>query len=126
MNQKKEHSSRINIFILKTLKKTDYCDEFETKIEKADQIEKIFRSIDIKETVVVEKTRSTWMYKEVEVAIDEVKNLGTFIELEATVHHDDPKVSKKGLYKGLEDLKAEVGEEDLRGYPYLIWESKNS
>lgn len=75
---------------------------------------------------MVEKTRSTWMYKEVEVAIDEVKNLGTFIELEATVHHVDPKAGKKDLYKVLEDLKAEVGEEDLRGYPYLIWESKNS
>ncbi len=43
---------------------------------------KILLALNFKEIVVVEKTRSTWVYKEAEVALDEVKGLGVFIELE--------------------------------------------
>ncbi|EKD62036.1 MAG: hypothetical protein ACD_52C00322G0003 [uncultured bacterium] len=106
------------------VKKTDYCDEFETKIENVEAIKKIFQNLNIKETVVVEKVRTTWMFEEVEIVIDEVKDLGSYIELETTAHFEKPQEGKKFLYKILKKLNAKVGEEDLRGYPFRILENK--
>ncbi len=101
-----------------------YCDEFETKIGDANSLKKIFESLDFKEIVIVEKTRSTWIYKNVEIAIDNVKDLGFFIELEAKNGFKDIDGVKKLLYDTLKELKAEIGEQDFRGYPYRMLEKK--
>lgn len=111
-------------FYPENVKKTDYCDEFETKIESIEAMKKIFQSLNIKEVVVVEKVRTTWMFEDVEIVIDDVKHLGAYIELETTTHFENPQDGKKFLYKILEKLNAQVGEEDLRGYPFRILENK--
>jgi len=96
-----------------------HCKEFETKIEDVTALKKIFETLDFKEIVVVEKLRSVWTYKGVEIAIDDVKDLGSFIELE--VENDlDFEEAKKLLYDILKELKAETGEQDFKGYPYLL------
>ena len=102
---------------------TDYCDEFETKVEDP-VIRKIFESLDFKEIVTVEKTRSIWMFKDVEIAIDEVRELGSFIELEITTTYNDPKKAKEYLYQIVKEIGANIGEEDYRGYPFLLLEKR--
>lgn len=104
--------------------KTDYCDEFETDIIHPEAIKKIFNSLDVRELVVVEKSRSTWMFEDVEIAIDNVINAGVYIELELKKHFDDPKQGKEYLYNLLTKLNAQVGKEDLRGYPFIILEKQ--
>lgn len=111
-------------FYPENVKVTDYCDEFESKVENVEAVKKIFQSLDITEAVVVEKVRTTWMFEDVEIVIDEVKELGSYIELEATTHFNNPQDGRALLYKTLEKLKAKVGEEDLRGYPFRILEKK--
>ncbi len=111
-------------FYPENVKKTDYCKEFETKIENIDAVRKIFESLDIKEAVEVEKVRTTWIFQEVEIVIDDVKELGSFIELEATTSFENPVDGKTFLYDILKILNAKVGEEDLRGYPFRILENK--
>ena len=64
-------------------KKTDYCDEFEAKIDNFEAMEKMFSSLDFKIVARVEKLRTTWMFESVEIAIDKVTDLGSYIELEA-------------------------------------------
>jgi adenylate cyclase, class 2 len=86
------------------VKVTDYCDELETKIENMEAMKKIFQSLDMKETVVVEKVRTTYLFEEVEIAIDEVKDLGSYIELEITTHFPTPQEGKSFLYQVLEKL----------------------
>lgn len=103
---------------------TDYCDEFETKVESIETMEKIFAAIDIKEVATIDKSRSTWVFEEVEIVIDEVKELGVFMELECKGHFSDAKAGKAHLYAVLEKLGAEVGEEDLRGYPFKLLTKK--
>lgn len=105
-------------FYPENVKKTDYCDEFQTGVGDADALRKILTSLDFREVIVVEKSRSCWLYKEVEVAIDDVKGLGPFIELEAQMHYDDPKKGKEYLHSILNQLNAKVGEENIRGYAY--------
>lgn len=109
-------------FYPENVEKTDYCDEFQTKLEDANSMRKILKNLDFNESVIVDKIRSTWLFKNVEIAIDDVKNLGKFIELETTKHFDDPKEGKEYLYAVLKELNAKVGEEDLRGYPFRIIE----
>ncbi len=101
-----------------------HCKEFETKIGDVNALKKIFESLNFKEIVVVEKTRSIWTYKNVEIAIDNVKDLGFFIELEAKNDFKDIDEAKKVLYDTLKELKAEIGKQDFRGYPFRILEKK--
>tara|TARA_Y100000310_G_C20571624_1_gene758338 strand:- start:323 stop:889 length:567 start_codon:yes stop_codon:yes gene_type:complete len=104
-------------------KDSDYCDEFETKIEDP-VIRKILTSLQFKELVTVEKNRTTWMFKDVEIAIDDIKELGSFIELEITTPYTDPKKAKEYLYTLVKEIGAEIGEEDYRGYPFLLLEKR--
>ncbi len=106
------------------VEKTSHCDELETKVENIETIRKIFHSINMNEVAVVEKTRTTWMFETVEVVIDEVKDLGSYIELEAVSHFEDPHEARKFLYTILNKLNAKVKAEDLRGYPFRILEKK--
>ena len=121
---KKGFSLDYKHFHPENVKVTDYCDEFETKIENVESLKKIFLNLDFKELICVDKTRSTWNYKDVEIAIDEVKGLGSFIELELKKEVENPKEGKEYLYSILKELYADVGEEDLRGYPFKLLENK--
>lgn len=98
-----------------------HCDEFETIIEDIFALKKIFESLDFKEIVTVEKTRSVWLYKNVEISIDDVKGLGSHIELEASVDLDVEQ-AKTLLYNILKDIGAQTGEQDFRGYPHRLLE----
>lgn len=111
-------------FFPENVKKTDYCDEFETKIDNFEAMEKMFKSLDFDDVVVVEKVRTTWIFEAVEIVIDDVTDLGCYIELEAKGSFENPIDGKSYLYEVLKKLHAQVGEEDLRGYPFRILEHK--
>jgi len=112
LNYKKWHNENGN--------KTVSCDEFETKIENVKALKRIFENLNFKEIIIVEKTRSTWTYKNTEIAIDKVKELGNFIEIEAKGNFTNIEEAKKHLYGILKEVGAEVGEQDFQGYPYMI------
>lgn len=61
-----------------------YCDEYETGIDNANSLKKIFSALNFKKLITVDKKREVCNYKnEFEIALDEVKNLGYFVEIEA-------------------------------------------
>ncbi|HEX9664204.1 MAG TPA: class IV adenylate cyclase [Patescibacteria group bacterium] len=99
---------------------TDYCDEFETEVKDLNTMKKIFQVLDFKEIAVVEKRRSIWNYKEAEITVDQVEGLGDYLEAEALKHFTDPKEGKKYLMDILRELNLDLGEEELKGYPYLL------
>ena len=101
----------------------DYCDEFEA-IVNSPIIKKILERLDFKKLVEVRKERSSWMYKDVEISVDKIEELGTFIEMEITTHFDNPKVAKEYLYRLTKEIGADVGEEDCRGYPFMLLEKR--
>ena len=103
-----------------------HCDEFEVNISDVETMETIFKSLDFIEIIRVKKIRNSWVINEVEISIDDVEGLGCFIELEATdrvEENDIPTIHEK--FKSLLSLmKADIGEQDRRGYPYMIIELK--
>jgi len=56
--------------------------EIETAIEDADAAESILLALGYRKTVTVEKTRRLWRFGECEVALDRVRLLGDFVEIE--------------------------------------------
>lgn len=103
---------------------SDYCEEFETEIDNAESIKKIFANIDIQEAVIVEKNRTIWMFENVEISLDEVTWLWTYIELEITTAFESPQKGKEYLYTIAEKIHAKLWEVDNRWYPYRILENK--
>lgn len=97
-----------------------YADEYETKIESIEVVEAILKAIDIKPLIVVDKQRQVWDFKDVEVNIDRVVDLGDFIELEYEGEIEDVMEVRKMLYNMIDELGAKTGKQDTRGYPYEL------
>jgi adenylate cyclase, class 2 len=100
------------------------CDEYETRVEDIVALKKIFKSLDIKEIIVVEKTRYSWSYKDTHIALDIVNGLGDYIEIEAKGNFKTIEDAKSHLYSILGELGAKTGEQDFEGYPYLLLKKK--
>lgn len=99
-----------------------YCDEYETSIGEIKQIELIFEALGMKEIVVVDKNRTTYIYKDFEVAIDLVKNVGSYVEIEHK--GDGTKENSLKIKQEMIDFLKKVGVGKIHkndvGYPFLI------
>lgn len=62
--------------------RSHFCDEYETPILDLRQLENIFSALDMKPVVAVDKTRKIWIYEDYEIALDTIKGLGNFVEIE--------------------------------------------
>jgi adenylate cyclase class 2 len=100
------------------------CDEFEIEIKNAEKLKKIFEHLDFREIIIVEKTRSTWRYKDTIISVDDVKGLGTFIEIEAHGDFASIEEAKKHIYTIAKELHANLGEQDFEGYPHKLLRNK--
>lgn len=104
---------------------TTHCDEFETEIKKADQLQKIFSALNLKSLVTVEKTREVYVYNnELEVSLDKVKELGYFIEIEAVKDFGGVEATRKKLFEFAKNIGIDTLKTDKRGYPYLLMKKK--
>lgn len=103
-----------------------HCDEFQTSVADVSAIQNIFEALDIKPIIKVFKTRNSWEYKDVEISIDHIEDLGTFIELEYLHEVDEAELDTVfTLFKDiLGELGAVIGPQDRRGYPYLMIEKQ--
>ena len=59
-----------------------YCDEYETKIDSKEQMEKILFSLGFSIQMVIDKTRLSYYNDKFEFDFDTVKNLGELMEVE--------------------------------------------
>ena len=102
--------------------KSQYCDEYETKIEDLGQLKKILDALDFKSIITVDKLRKVWHYKAYEIAIDSVKGLGDFVEIEY-IGRDGKADPKKITDEMVEFLKrTECGKirRNYVGYPFQL------
>jgi adenylate cyclase class 2 len=105
----------------------DYAEEYETEILDKSEMEKILNFLDFKKVVTIEKDREYWMCEEIEVALDTVKDLGTFVEAEAKGNFKNEKEAKIECIKFLEGLGIKNTEkiQIKRSYPELYFEKLN-
>lgn len=102
--------------------KSHHCDEFETKIEDLNQVKRILTALNFKPIVRVDKSRKIWIYKEYEVSIDQVKELGDFVEIEYI--GKDEKANPEKITEQMINFLKEIGcgkiKRNYVGYPFQL------
>ena len=102
--------------------KSHYCSEYETEIEDLNQLKKILDALNFKSVVTVDKVRKTWVYKDYEIAIDLIKELGDFIEIEYAGNDEklDPKKVTEEMVSFLKDIGCGRIERYYVGYAFQL------
>ena len=57
---------------------------------------------------------------EFEIALDDIKDLGHFIEIEAIRESGSVEETRKRLFEFAEQLDIDISKTQKRGYPYLL------
>ncbi len=98
-----------------------YCDEYEVEIDNSENLDKIFNIIGLEKIAVVDKKRNTFLYLDkYEIALDYVKNLGYYIEIEVKNYSKNPVDEYSDLLILAKELNLNLDNIDKRGYPYHI------
>lgn len=74
--------------------------EYETEIESFVEAAKIFESLGYRRSLVYEKRRRTWHFREVEIVLDELP-FGSFMEIEGSV----TTIAEAEMFLGAEDFE---------------------
>lgn len=103
----------------------DYANEYETQIAEPEELKKILEFLDFKKVVVVDKNREYWNCGKFEVALDEVSDLGSFVEVEAKGDFADTKEAREACIEFLSQLGIEYeGNAVKMGYPTQLLKLK--
>lgn len=97
-----------------------HCDEYETKVESVETLQAILNALDFKPLIVINKRRRSWDLDDVEISVDAIENLGTFVELEYKGSYQDVDKVLEYLTKTLFGLTNTVGTSVKYGYPHLM------
>lgn len=101
--------------------RADHCDEYESGISDIEQFKKMMSVLDFKKIVTVDKTRQSWEYEDYEISIDNVKELGDFVEIEYIGDKEvDPAEETKRMIKFLKDIGCGTLSRDHVGYPFRL------
>lgn len=103
--------------------KSNYCDEYTTTIAEPAAFRKILTALNFHSIGTVDKIRKTWLYDKYIIALDTVKNLGDFVEVE--YNGDDaavvnPKEVTDAMTQFLKDHGCGTIKRNYKGYPFLI------
>lgn len=98
--------------------------EREFTVDKEDQLHDTLVFLGFRPEVKVRKTRRKTKYKDYEICLDEVDNLGYFIELEKITVEDATTVQDE-MMKFLKELGVNSKDRVMNGYDTLIWLKDN-
>ncbi|MDD5627128.1 MAG: class IV adenylate cyclase [Patescibacteria group bacterium] len=101
----------------------DYAEEYEVEVKQPENLRKILKFLDFKKIVTVDKQREYWQCEDFEIALDQVKNLGFFIEVEAQGNFLNAKIARAGCARFLTQklgIKDWQKQQIKTGYPVLL------
>ncbi len=102
-----------------------YCEEKEYPMSSKEDFQLILDELGFKGhfelIVTVDKHRTSFIYRDCEVSIDKVKNLGTFIEIEYKGHNESITQVQSLLKSILNDIGADIGPDDYKGHAYHLF-----
>ncbi len=110
-------------FVAKTEDKSSYCIEHEIEVEDIEGLKRILEDLRIEETITIKKLRRSFNIENLlELSLDDVVDLGKFVELEIK--------NEEELEKSLQIMKEITSKfsltEEMRdydGYSYLLYEN---
>lgn len=97
------------------------CDEYEVEINNDKEMDKILKVLGLVQVVVVDKIRNSFIYLDkYEIALDYVKELGYFVEIEIKKYTKSIMEECDELLKLAKGLNLNLDNVDKRGYPYHL------
>jgi adenylate cyclase class 2 len=105
---------------------SNHCDEYETGVVSFGETKKILAALNYKHIITVDKKRTTWVYRDYEISFDDVRGLGTFVEVEYTgkAKKSDAKQIAEDMLSFLKKHNVGFIKRNFKGYPYLLLEKK--
>jgi adenylate cyclase class 2 len=98
-------------------------EEVETRIQDGDVAERVMEAIGAELVVVVRKTRRSGQFGEIEMQIDDVEELGTYLEVAVQVDQDTHR-ARELIDQLLRELGIPADRVELRGYPVILLEQQ--
>jgi len=100
------------------------AEEYETQISDPGEFRNILHFLDFKKVVTVDKEREYWDCGKFEIALDDVRGLGFFVEVEAKGDFKSNVEAKKECIDFLKQFATENIESNYikKGYPVLLLE----
>ncbi len=99
-----------------------HSDEYETGFKDFETMMHIVDKLGLKELVRIDNEKHTYMTDEYEIVLEDVKDLGLFMEIEKLKEVPDDKVSetKKEIREFIKSLSIDFGQEQNAGKPELM------
>jgi predicted adenylyl cyclase CyaB len=99
-----------------------HSEELETEIKDIKIVEEIIKKLGLKELVKIKNRKHTFETKDYEIVLEEVENLGLFLEVEKLNVTDDENVNKtkKEIQQFVDNLKIKTTGELNLGKPELM------
>ncbi len=101
-------------------------DEYETLVQNPRTVGEVLKKIGMIHKVTVEKTRKYFDCGKFEVVLDEVRNLGSFVEVEAKKVFGSLAETRKACMDFLENLKIKYEMNNDMGYPRMLYKKLKS
>lgn len=99
--------------------------ELETKVGNGKTALELFKALGYTVIASITKTRGKYRYKEFEIALDEIQELGSFVEVELKEQVDDAKLGLQKIYRFLKDLGITECTHFEKSYFHLILNQKH-
>lgn len=96
-------------------------DEYETLTKEPEIIEEIFKKIGMIPKVTVEKIRKYFDCNDFEVTLDNIKDLGDFMEVEAKRDFGGAEKTRKACLEFLNNLNVKYEQKSMMGYPRMLY-----
>ena len=100
-------------------------DEYETLVDKPEVVEEIFNKIGLILKVTVTKTRKYFDCGDFEVTLDQIEDLGDFMEVEAKKDFGGVDKTRKACEDFLSSLNVEYEIQREMGYPRMLYKKLN-
>ncbi|NGX48592.1 MAG: hypothetical protein K940chlam5_00180 [Candidatus Anoxychlamydiales bacterium] len=101
-----------------------YCDEYEINVSDGKKTLELMKALGYIEQTLMEKKRKIYNFDCFEIVIDDVKNLGLFIEVELKASVPNAKTGIKMIYDFLKLIGINKFKLQKRGYISMLWNPK--
>ena len=103
-----------------------YSNEYETRIDSVDIIKQIIEKLGLIKFIEIENEKKIYNYDKYEIVLENVKDLGLFMEVEYCTDKDiDVKKVKKEIQEFIDSLGIKVSEELNMGKPEMYLKKHN-
>lgn len=97
-----------------------HCEEYETDVSDGENMLSLLQNIGYTEKIIIDKVRKKFQHNEYEIVVDEVKNLGIFVEVELKEEVEDVIAAHKKLKAFLKQIGINKFYEQQRGYVSML------